>query len=70
MPARYGPSPECDGHPAVVALCHPIKGASRATCCREVAGRSSTSWMGILTLWSHSLGEVTELHWCGKIRGP
>ena len=25
---------------------------------------------GNLTLWSEALGEVTELHWQGKIRGP
>jgi hypothetical protein len=61
---------ECAGNPAVVALCHPIKGAAKANLLPRGGGAFLNELDGNLTLWSHSQGEVTELHWHGKIRGP
>ena len=61
---------ECEGDPAIVALCHPTKGASRSNLLPRGGGAFLNELDGNLALWSHSLGEVTELHWCGKIRGP
>ena len=61
---------ECEGNPAVVALCHPTKGASRGNLLPRGGGAFLNELDGNLALWSHSPGEVTELHWCGKIRGP
>lgn len=62
---------DCDGHPAVVALCHPIKGAkSKADLLPRGGGALLNELDGNLTLWSQSQGEVTEMHWHGKIRGP
>ena len=61
---------ECDGTPAVIALCHPIKNPSRGTLLPRGGGAFLNELDGNLVLWSASKGEVTELHWCGKIRGP
>jgi AAA domain len=61
---------ECAGNPAVVALCHPIKNATRNTLLPRGGGAFVNELDGNTTLWSNSLGEVTELHWFGKIRGP
>jgi AAA domain len=61
---------ECDGNPAVVALCHPTKGAGRGNLLPRGGGAFLNELDGNLANWSHSPGEVTELHWCGKIRGP
>jgi hypothetical protein len=61
---------ECEGSPAIVALCHPTKGASRGNLLPRGGGAFLNELDGNLALWSDSLGEVTELHWCGKIRGP
>jgi hypothetical protein len=61
---------ECRGSPAVVVLCHPTKSATRNNLLPRGGGAFLNELDGNLTLWSHSLGEVTELHWCGKIRGP
>jgi AAA domain len=61
---------ECAGTPAIVALCHPTKGASRSNLLPRGGGAFLNELDGNLVLWSHALGEVTELHWCSKIRGP
>jgi hypothetical protein len=61
---------ECAGQPAVVALCHPVKNASRSSLLPRGGGAFLNELDGNLTLWSESRGEVTELHWQGKIRGP
>jgi hypothetical protein len=61
---------DCDGYPAVVALCHPTKNASRGNLLPRGGGAFLNELDGNLSLWSETPGEVTELHWCGKIRGP
>ena len=61
---------ECEGNPAIMALCHPTKGASRSNLLPRGGGAFLNELDGNLALWSQSQGEVTELHWCGKIRGP
>jgi hypothetical protein len=62
---------ECDGNPAVVALCHPIKGADRRSMLLPRGGGAFLNELdGNLANWSPVQGEVTEMHWVGKIRGP
>jgi hypothetical protein len=56
---------ECEGHPAVVVLSHPIKNASRSNLLPRGGGAFLNELDGNLTLWSDNLGEVTELHWQG-----
>lgn len=60
----------CDGNPAVVALCHPIKNASSDSLLPRGGGAFLNEVEGNLTLWSDQVGETTTLHWQGKIRGP
>jgi hypothetical protein len=59
-----------DGNPAVVALSHPVKNASRDNLLPRGGGAFLNELDGNLTLWSGEVGETTTLHWCGKIRGP
>ena len=61
---------ESNGNPAVVMLCHPIKNASRDNLLPRGGGALLNEVDGNLTAWSEVLGEVTELGWQGKIRGP
>jgi hypothetical protein len=61
---------EVDGNPTVVVLCHPVKNARRDNLLPRGGGAFLNELDGNLTLWSESQGEVTELHWQGKIRGP
>jgi len=61
---------ECRGNPAVVVLSHPTKGAARGNLLPRGGGAFLNEMDGNLVLWSESQGEVTEMHWCGKIRGP
>jgi hypothetical protein len=61
---------ECDGTPAIIMLCHPVKNATRENLLPRGGGAFLNELDGNLTLWSPSVGEVTELHWSGKIRGP
>jgi AAA domain len=61
---------QCPGKPAVVALCHPVKNATRTNLLPRGGGAFLNELDGNLTLWSENRGEVTELHWQGKIRGP
>jgi hypothetical protein len=60
----------CPGNPAVVVLSHPVKNASRGNLLPRGGGAFLNELDGNLVLWSDSPGELTELHWCGKIRGP
>lgn len=59
----------CDGNPAVVMLCHPIKTPDR----KNLRPRGGGAWLneldGNLTLWTEDK-EITTLHWQDKIRGP
>jgi hypothetical protein len=61
---------EGPGNPAVVVLSHPVKNASRSLLLPRGGGAFLNELDGNLTLWSDTLGEVTSLHWQGKIRGP
>ena len=61
---------ECPGHPAVIVLSHPVKGAARGNLLPRGGGAFLNELDANLTNWSEATGEVTELHWCGKIRGP
>ena len=61
---------ECEGEPAIVVLSHPTKGANRGNLLPRGGGAFLNELDANLALWSQSQGEVTELHWCGKIRGP
>lgn len=61
---------ECPGGPAVMPLCHPVKNASRDNLLPRGGGAFLNEVDGNLTLWSPELGELTSLHWQGKIRGP
>jgi hypothetical protein len=61
---------KCAGRPAVVALCHPVKNATRTNLLPRGGGAFLNELDGNTTLWSENRGEVTELHWQGKIRGP
>jgi hypothetical protein len=60
----------CAGIPAVVVLSHPVKNASRDNLLPRGGGAFLNEMDGNLTLWSDQLGEITTLHWQGKIRGP
>lgn len=59
----------CDGNPAVVMLCHPIKTPDR----KNLRPRGGGAWLneldGNLVLWTDDK-EITVLHWQDKIRGP
>jgi hypothetical protein len=61
---------DCPGGPAIIALSHPVKGAARGNLLPRGGGAFLNELDGNLALWSETQGEVTELHWCGKIRGP
>lgn len=61
---------ELPGHPAVVALCHPVKNASRDNLLPRGGSAFLNELDANLTLWSDEVGEQTTLHWQGKIRGP
>lgn len=61
---------DCEGHPAVMMLTHPVKNASRSNLLPRGGGAFLNEVDGNLTTWSEVTGELTELHWQGKIRGP
>lgn len=61
---------ECRGNPAVVVLSHPVKGAARGNLLPRGGGAFLNELDGNLCNWSDAMGETTEMHWCGKIRGP
>lgn len=59
---------ELPGHPAVVANCHPTKGADRDNLLPRGGGAFLNEVDGNLTVWAE--GETAELHWFRKKRGP
>jgi hypothetical protein len=61
---------ELPGNPAVMVLSHPTKNAARDNLLPRGGGALLNELDGNLVLWSESLGEMTTLHWQGKIRGP
>jgi hypothetical protein len=61
---------ECPGNPAVIVLCHPTKNAATDNLLPRGGGAFLNELDCNLTLWSTVPGEITALHWHGKIRGP
>jgi hypothetical protein len=61
---------ECEGGPSLIVLSHPTKNASRGLLLPRGGGAFLNELDGNHSLWSESQGEVTEMHWQGKIRGP
>jgi len=61
---------EVSGNPAVVALSHPVKNPSKDNLLPRGGGAFLNELDGNLTLWSERLGELTTLHFQGKLRGP
>lgn len=61
---------DCPGNPAIVILSHPVKNASKSNLVPRGGGAFLNELDGNTTLWSETRGEVTELYWQGKIRGP
>ena len=61
----------CDlqGKPTVLALAHPTKNATRENLLPRGGGAVVAEVDGNLRLWSDDF-QTTELHWCGKLRGP
>jgi hypothetical protein len=61
---------ELPGKPCVVALCHPPKlVTSREHLLPRGGGAFLNEMDGNLTAWQHD-GNLTDLHWTGKFRGP
>ena len=67
---RLRPLTQLPGNPAVVALCHPVKGAAKDNLAPRGGGAFLNELDGNFTLWSEVLGQTTTLHWQDKIRGP
>jgi len=61
---------ECPGNPAVIVLSHPVKNAARGNLLPRGGGAMLNELDGNFSLWSETMGDMAELHWCGKIRGP
>jgi hypothetical protein len=59
----------CRGRPAVIALSHPIKAATRDSLLPRGGGAFLAEIDANLTLWAEGDRETTTLHWQGKIRG-
>ena len=57
------------GRPTVLALAHPIKNPARDNLLPRGGGAIVAEVDGNLRLWSEDF-QTTELHWCGKLRGP
>jgi hypothetical protein len=57
------------GEPGVIVACHPVKNPSKENLLPRGGGAFIAEVDGNLTLWSSS-DKTTELHWCGKFRGP
>ena len=60
---------ECNGKPAVIILCHPVKNAAKDNLIPRGGGAFLNELDANLTLWADAQGETTTLHWQGKIRG-
>lgn len=61
---------ELPGHPAVVVLMHPTKGAIQETLLPRGGGAFLNEVDGNLCVWAEGDRSVAELSWCGKFRGP
>lgn len=61
---------ESIGKPTVITLSHPVKNATKTNLLPRGGGAFLNEMDGNFSLWSESMGEVTQLHWQGKIRGP
>jgi RecA-family ATPase len=59
----------CQGHPAVLALAHPVKVPDKENLLPRGGGAFLNELDGNLTLWAQAMGESATLHWQGKIRG-
>ncbi len=57
------------GNPTVLALAHPTKNPGRDSLLPRGGGAIVAEVDGNLRLWSDDF-QTTELHWCGKLRGP
>jgi DNA-binding transcriptional ArsR family regulator len=55
--------------PAVLSLCHPVKGATKGNLLPRGGGAFLNEVDGNLTVWGDG-NDQTELHWGGKFRGP
>lgn len=60
----------CDGLPAVLTPAHPVKNPDKDNLLPRGGGAFLNEVDGNLTLWALVMGEITTLHWQGKIRGP
>lgn len=60
----------CHGRPAVLTPAHPVKNPDRDNLLPRGGGAFLNEIDGNLTLWASIMGEVTAMHWQGKIRGP
>ena len=69
-PAPSAPSPSARANPPSWCCRIRSRAPTAAISCRAAAAPSSTNSTATFALWSASQGEVTEMHWCGKIRGP
>lgn len=56
------------GHPAVIALCHPIKHATKDNLLPRGGGAFLAEIDGNLTAWRDD--KLVTVHWAGKLRGP
>ena len=61
---------ELPGRPAVLALCHPTKHATRDNLLPRGGGAFLNEMDTNHTLWADGDRATTELSWCAKIRGP
>ncbi|MBK1668325.1 hypothetical protein CKO28_09790 [Rhodovibrio sodomensis] len=57
------------GGPSVIIACHPTKVATKSNLVPRGGGAFLAEVDGNLRVWSDDK-ETTELHWCGKLRGP
>ena len=60
---------DMDGGPCVIVNAHPTKTPSKHSLYPRGGGAFLNEVDGNFRLWSEDEG-VTELHWCGKFRGP
>jgi len=56
------------GNPAVLALCHPVKKATKENLLPRGGGAFLNEIDGNLTCWRD--GDRVTVHWAGKLRGP
>jgi hypothetical protein len=61
------------GNPTVIVPCHPTKGAAKGNLLPRGGGAFLNEVDSNLCTWSpdvQAANQTTELHWCGKHRGP